>query len=162
MTEIFVVGKRMESSYIIDFRMDSFFFPVKLDTGAKRTVFSAGVFEDDLTQEKLERIKDYCEKRAGAKEQFISASGDSFWGYLTTAKSVRIGSTIFHDFRFYLVIENKRDIALLGYDFIDRCTYSHILGGDIIVTAVNEVGYGELEGAMQSDEVFAFIDSLSD
>ena len=143
--------------------MDSFFFPVKFDTGAKYTVISAGVFDDDLTPEKLERIKDYCEKHVGCKEQFISASGDPFWGYLVTVGSVRIGSTRFHDFRFYLVVENKRDIALLGFDFIDKCKCSHEPNGNYIMSEFDEVSYRKgQQNAIEADELISFIDALAE
>ena len=163
MTEIFVVGERADSSYSIDFEMDSFFFPIKLDTGAKYTVISAGAFDDELTPEKLECIKSYCEDHVSRKEKFISASGDPFWGYLAKVNSVRIGSTMFHDFMFYLVIENKRDIALLGFDFIDKCKCLHEANGNFVLSQFDEFRYKQdQEKALNVNELVTFIDSLSD
>ena len=134
---------------------------VKWDTGAAKTVISIGAISDVITPEKLAKLIELCETRCGRlKKRFESASGDPFYGYPVCVSNVIFGGEMLSKFCYYLVLENKRDIALLGYDFIDRCTYSHISGGDIIVTAFNEVGYGEIDGAMRSDEVSAFIGSL--
>lgn len=65
------------------------------------------------------------------------------------------------DFRYYLVIESKRDIALLGYDFIDNCRCSHEPGKHFYLTGFDADSYGTGTGVMDSDEVIAFIDSLS-
>jgi len=163
LTDIFVVGKRKGSSYLIDFEMGSFFFPIKLDTGAKHTVISVGSFDDGLTPAKLEYIKEYCEKHISCKERFISASGDPFWGYLTEVDSVRIGSSIFHDFKFYLVVENKRDIALLGFDFIDKCKSLHEPNGNYILSKFDEKSYKkEHQKALNTNKLISFMDSLSD
>ena len=81
---------------------------------------------------------------------------------MTTAKSVRIGSTIFHDFRFYLVIENKRDIALLGFDFLDKCKCTHEPNGNYILSEFDDIGYEkDSKVSINADEIVAYLDSLS-
>ena len=79
-----------------------------------------------------------------------------------TAHNVTIGNTVFPEFHYYLVVENQRDVALLGYDFTDCCKSTHDPHGDIIVTEFDDLVYGIGDiGAMDSDEVITYIDSLS-
>ena len=85
-----------------------------------------------LTETNLERMKVYCEKRSVRKEQFISASGHTFWGYLVTAHDVKMSN------------------ATLRTE------------SDILITEFDEDSYGTPDGALESDEVIAFMDSLSD
>lgn len=91
----------------------------------------------------------------------MSASGDAFRGYLTLAHDVVVDTFVFSDFYYYLVVENKRDIALLGYDFIDKCGYSHLPEEDIVITAFDDAAY-ELEagGIMDGAELVSYMDAL--
>ena len=162
MSEIHIVAERVGSTYRIPITLSNSDFGIKLDTGAKYTVISATAIKDTLTEEDLERIKSHCEKRCGRREEFISASGHSFFGYPVLAHNVEMGDSILKDFQYYLVVENKRDIALLGFDFIDQCVFSHKTKEDIVLTAFDEGGYGEPNGALENDEVIALIDSLTD
>ena len=161
MIETDIYAERLGSSYQIPIYMGSFAFNIKLDTGAKYTVISAKSLNSELTEGNLEQIKEYCEKRSARKERFISASGHSFFGYLATAHDVEIDNTSFSEFRYYLVAENKRDIALMGYDFIDHCRLSSDPQGDIYISGFDDNSYGKDEGAMESDELVSLIDSLS-
>ena len=113
MNRILVVGKRTNTCYDVDFRLEKSFLSLKYDTGAVSTVISARLLRRSLTPENLGRIKDFCEAQECDKAKLFSASGHSFWGYLVRADSVRIGSSKFYNFYFYLVVENERDIALL-------------------------------------------------
>ena len=161
MTEIFVVGKQSDSSYVIDFETGPFFFPLKLDTGAKYTVISAKTLKHDLDEGKLERLKEFCESQGCEKELFVSASGGTFWGYLTSVSAVRIGSSRFHDFRFYLVVKNERDVSLLGFDFINKCKYIHEANGNFIMSQFDDVSYKRgNHRAMKIEDVVSCIDSL--
>ena len=161
MTDIFVVGNREESSYLIDFEMGEVFLPIKYDTGAKYTVISARALKHNLKEDELQRIKEYCETNVSRKEQFVSASGDPFWGYLAHAENVRIGNSRFSDFFFYLVVENKRDIALLGFDFLDKCKRHAEPLGNYILSEFDEVSYKKSqERAMNGKDLIAFMDSL--
>ena len=66
------------------------------------------------------------------------------------------------EFRYFLVVENQRDIALLGFDFIDNCKGTFEPHSDIEIKEFDETSYWEgTAGAMNNDEVIAFIDSLS-
>ena len=135
---------------------------LKWDSGAKYTVISVKVLNSDLSGEDLEQIKQYCDGHSSHREQFVSASGHTFDGYLVTAHDATIGNTVFSEFHYYLVVENQRDVALLGYDFTDCCKSYHDPHSDIIVTEFDDEGYEAADsGAMDSDEVIAFVDSLS-
>ena len=64
--------------------------------------------------------------------------------------------------KYPLEVEIRRDIALLGFDFIDRCRFTHEPEGDIVLAEFDLNGYGVASGAMDCDEVIAFLDSLSE
>lgn len=78
------------------------------------------------------------------------------------AHDVKMGNTILRDFRYYLVIKNPRDVALLGFDFIDRCAGIIKMVDDVVFTEFDEDGYSILDGVLENDELIAFIDSLSE
>ena len=160
MNNVNMKAKRLPSDYEITARIGNRMLALKYDTGAKYTVISVGAFDKSLAEKGLETFKAYCEEHCSNKYKgdFISATGDPFKGYLITAHDVKIGNNVLRDFRYYLVVENKRDIALLGFDFIDKCKRSADAYGDILITAFD--GYGKLDGVMENDEVMAYIDSL--
>ncbi len=162
MNDINVVAKREASSYRVSVDIDNRVFTIKFDTGATDTVISVRVFSNSLTDSDLEKFTKYCEEHSRHNKEFISATGDSFKGYLVTAHNVRLGKSVLPNFRYYLVIESKRDIALLGYDFIDKCQCSHDPGKNFYLTGFDVDNYGKDAGTMENDEVIAFIDSLSD
>ena len=135
---------------------------LKWDTGAKYTVISARMLDDTITDKALKQMKEYCEKNHKHKERFVSASGDPIDGYLSHAENVVVDETVLRDFHYYLIFENKRDIALLGFDFIDNCVRSADAHGDIIVSGFDEEGYGTVADALESDELISLIDLLSE
>ena len=154
--------ERENSTYFLLADLGQFVPTLKFDTGSQYTVISAGMLGRSLTADQKKHFKDYCEKHSSRKEKFISASGDPFFGYPVSVHDVNIGGTSLPVFYYYLVIENKRDIALLGFDFIDRCKCSHNPHGNFVITEFDEDGYGKLDGVMENDDVMAFIDSLGD
>ena len=162
MIKVDITANNVASSYRVPMILGESILGLKWDSGAKYTVISVKVLNSDLSATDLDRIKRFCDGRSNHKEQFISASGHTFDGYLVMAHNVTIGNTVFPEFHYYLVVENQRDVALLGYDFTDCCKSSHDPHGDIIVTEFDDLGYGTGDiGAMDSDEVITYIDSLS-
>ena len=162
MSKVDIIANNVASSYRVPMILGESILGIKWDSGAKYTVISVKVLNSGLSGEDLERIMQYCDAHGNRREQFISASGHSFDGNLVTARDVTIGNTVFPIFHYYLVVENQRDVALLGYDFTDCCKSSHDPHSDIIVTEFDDAGYGSADlRAMDSDEVIAFIDSLS-
>jgi len=155
-----ITVEREQSVYMIDVDMNDRVFDIKWDSGAADTVISIGALDDSLSPEELVKFKVYCENKGKCKKQFISATGDVFYGYLVSAHNAVIGGALVQNFCYYIVLENKRDIALLGFDFIDRCKYTHEPHSDILITAVDLDGYGELEEAMDSDEILTYVDSF--
>ncbi len=81
---------------------------------------------------------------------------------MVKAASVRIGSSKFYDFYFYLVVENDRDIALLGFDFIDKTKRIIEPCGNCMMSQFDESTYkrSQKEKAIDADELIAFMDSL--
>lgn len=84
--------------------------------------------------------------------EHTARSGDPFYWYLSHAENVIVGNTVLRNFYYYLVFENKRDIALLGFDFIDSCFGSFDVHNDIIVTGFDEEGYGTV-GTVINDNI---------
>ena len=162
MSNVDIVAHRVESLYRISFSMGRFTLSLKLDTGAKYTVISAGMLDDTLTEDKLEKIKSFCEKNSIRKEQFISAGGGTFFGYLVNAHNAKMDSVILNDFYFYLVIENKRDIALLGFDFIEHCGGTINIHDNIIINEFDDSSYAVANKAIECDALISLIYSLSE
>lgn len=157
-----IVANRTSAKYRIPMVIGESVFGIKYDTGAKYTVISASVFNSELTESDLIKIKDYCNDHGHHKERFISASGHYFDGYLVTAHDVTIGNTEFKEFHYFLITENERDIALLGFDFIDNCRDSHDPHGSIKITEFDEAGYKDMTAeGINNDEIIAYIDSLT-
>ena len=162
MIDLNITAIRESSTYRINAKMGKIAFSLKFDTGATDTVISARVFSNSLTDSDLEKFTKYCEEHSPHNKEFISATGDSFKGYPVTAHNVRMGKSVLPDFRYYLVVESKRDIALLGYDFIDNCGCSHDPSKNFYLTGFDAERYGKSDGTMENDEMIAYIDSLSD
>ena len=152
----------MSSSFRVPVVLSESILGLKWDSGAKHTVISVRVLKSDLLDDDLESVKGYCESNCKRKERFVSASGHSFDGYLITAHHVKVGNANLPEFHYYLVVENQRDVALLGYDFVDCCKSFHNPHDDIIVTEFDDEEYGKrVIESMDSDELLAYIDSLS-
>ena len=162
MNNLNVVAKREASSYRVPIDIDDRVFTIKFDSGATDTVISARVFSNSLKESDLARFTEYCEEHSQHNKEFISATGHTFKGYLVTAHNVRLGKSVLPDFRYYLVVESERDIALLGFDFIDKCRCSHDPGRHFYLTGFDVESYGADIGAMENDEVVAFMDSLTE
>ena len=159
------MGKRKDTCYDVRFEVGPFFVRTKYDTGSVVTVISAGSFIDKPTPEQKKRIKDFCENKSCDKALLKGASGHPFWGYLVKADTVRIGNSKFNDFYFYLVVENERDIALLGYDFIDKTKRVVEPCGNCMMSQFDEAAYSKVhqrKQAIDGAELFAFMDSLTD
>lgn len=162
MISLNAIAERDCASYTIDIDIMDYVLDVKWDTGAANTVISLGAIDDEISFADFTTFKNYCEQHySKVRKEFTSASGGSFYGYPISVNEVKIGGKKIPSFLFYLVLENKRDIALLGFDFIDRCSFSHKADSNITLSEFNESGYGEFEGAMGSDEFISLIDSLS-
>ena len=163
MIEMNVPVERDSSAYRVSFDMGNYVPVLKFDTGARYTVISARILYRDVSDEQLRNMTEYCEKNyTKGKEQFLSASGDIICGYPATFHNVKVGDAVLPKFNFYLIPENKRDIALLGYDFIEHCNGSFNMEKNIILTEFNDEAYGAPEGAIEGDELISLIDSLAE
>ena len=162
MTEIDITARRVGAVYEVLVNLGKYTPSLKWDTGAKYTVISARALDKNLSDDALEQMKLYCEKNHKRKEKFISASGDPIYGYLSRTRNAVLDSTVLNDFHYYLVLENKRDIALLGYDFIDNCNRSANAHGDIVVTGFDNEGYITSGDVLEADELISLIDSLTE
>lgn len=113
--------------------------PVKFDTGAIATIFTAKVF--GLGEEGVKVIADKIEQKALMRQGFTSATGHTFYGYPCYCDNIRLDDVILRRFYYYLVLDSSRSKALLGDDFISCCTFSHGYESDIVVTGFNMEKY---------------------
>ena len=119
--------------YVVPVELGETFLIAEFDTGAGTTIISLDVFTGKIADEKREKIKDFFSQKSVLAEEFRSASGDSIYGYPVYADGAVIGGVSFPSFTYYLIVENKRSLALIGHDFIDHCQFSHKFGDDIII-----------------------------
>ena len=125
MTEVSIIASKSRATFNVPFQIGENVFSMKFDTGAASTVISSEIFIDEMTEEKKSTIKNFLQERNVIGIEFTSASGDCFVGYLIHANGVVVDEAVFADFYYYLVLDNKRVIALLGDDFIDHCECQH-------------------------------------
>ncbi len=158
MTEVSIIASKSRATFNVPFQIGENVFSMKFDTGAASTVISSEIFIDEMTEEKKSTIKNFLQERNVIGIEFTSASGDCFVGYLIHANGVVVDEAVFADFYYYLVLDNKRVIALLGDDFIDHCEFQHNVHGDIVITGFDFAEYGNFDGAMENDELLYFLD----
>ncbi|MCR5097477.1 MAG: retropepsin-like domain-containing protein [Lachnospiraceae bacterium] len=156
-----IVAEMVGSEYRIPVDMGGIAFSIKFDNGAGSTVVSIDAYAKNLSDDEKNRIKDYCESHSSGKSRFRSASGDFFFGYPVIANNVFLGNTCFKEFYYYIVIENKRNISLLGVDFLDNCEYVHKPHENIVISSFDEISYsGRSMNIIDNNDLVTFIDSL--
>ena len=162
LSNVSVTARLNKSSYRIAMTLAGSTFNIKLDTGANSTVISAKSIDRVLSEADMKTIEAWCISEGAPKYKFLSATGDDLIGYGMVAHNVKLGAAIFQNFHFYLVLGNKRNIALLGVDFISKCEGSFTPDGDIVITGFDRDNYGKIDGALEAEELIAFIDSLTE
>ncbi len=115
--------------------------PVKFDTGAVATIFTAKVF--GLSEERVRAVASRIEQKALTRQSFTSATGHIFYGYPCYCDNIKLGDIILKRFYYYLVLDSSRSKALIGDDFISCCTFSHSYESDIVVTGFHAEKYGK-------------------
>lgn len=150
-----------EGLYVLPVEIGGKVFDMKLDLGAGSTVISIDFFADGATDEQRQKAIQFIKGSNAKTGRFIGATGDEFQGYLVHAKDVSIGETKFPDFYYYVVLENKRIIALLGSDFLEHCEYQHKLKGEFEITEFDFDGYiADREDAINYEDIVEFIDEM--
>ena len=162
MTDVNIKAAKNGAVYNVPIEIGPNYFVAKFDTGAGVTVISSGLFLDDKSGEALEKLEDYFKSRGCCGREFVSASGDTMFGYKIHANDVMIDNTNFSDFYYYFILNSKRAIALLGDDFIECCYFSHIPHEGIDISKFDFEDYGTMEeNDIRNDELIEFIDSLA-
>ena len=163
MIDVSVKAEKNGTVYNVPLRIGMDFFDAKFDTGSSTTVISASVFYDGWSDAEMSKLRSFCEGKGCELREFTSASGHKIAGYPVVANDVLIGKTIFKKFYYYLIINGRREMSLLGDDFIDNCSYTHEPHDDVEITQFDDDNYcGTSGNYMNSDEVINFIDSLVD
>lgn len=143
---------------------------LKFDNGASYTVIAASVLLQHLTDDGAKQLDQYLSRRAATdhgkdvapfQKKFRSATGDAMTGYLVDSGKIKFGSAELSHFYYYLVPRNKRPVVLLGNDFLRYCEYTHAIGGNILITKMDEDAYAKhYANAMSVDELAAVIDEI--
>lgn len=150
------------SGHVIRTKVGNSSFMMKFDTGAKDTVISSDVFHGAISDESRDKLIRALDAKKLNTKEFVSASGDGFKGYLVKAKEVSFDKCKLPVFYYYIVVKNKRVIALLGEDFIDNCKYSHEPSGDICITQFNDEAYDvSISGSLSEDDLVSLIEGLA-
>ena len=161
MTEVSVIAERSGTVNNIPIQLGMNYFDAKFDTGSSVTVVSASVFYDGWSDEDIARLREYCTKKGCQQREFKSASGHKISGYPVTVKDVCVGETVFSIFRYYLIIDGRREMSLIGDDFIDNCRYSHEPHGNINITAFDFDSYAADQiDSLDSDELLGLLDEF--
>ena len=162
MTDITVIAERAGTVHNIPIQIGMYYFDAKFDTGSSVTVVSASVFYNGWNDRELKALKALCIQKGCALREFKSASGHKINGYPVYAKDVSIGETKFQLFKYYLIIDGRREMSLIGDDFIDNCRYSHEPHGDVHITAFDFDEYeAEHEASLDNEELLNLIDELT-
>lgn len=138
---------------------------MKFDTGAVNTVIGLRTLFKYLSKNNLDKLLNMFEISGIHKEKFNSASGDALYGYPCVLHDVEVSGIRIKNFCFYIIVNDKRTLSLLGNDFISFCDFSHKKGEDIIITNYNDVeAYKSFMIKSQSkvlelDEIFKDINS---
>ena len=149
------------SDHVIRARLGKFSFIIKFDTGARDTVISSDVFHGDISDNERNKLITKLDSMNLRTKNFVSASGDEFKGYLVKARSISFERCKLPFFYYYLVVKNKRVIALLGEDFVDKCRFTHEPNDDICITQFDDISYNaDLSGAISEDELIELIDAI--
>lgn len=134
----------------------------KFDTGAVDTAIS---FEALLAGKRHQADKEIFIQKLRSDiptKKFISASGDSMEGYLCEASDIFISGSMLPKFYYYLVLDVKKEVALLGDDFISCCGFRHNVKDSIIIESFDSSEYmkNHKPKALSSEELMlALIES---
>ena len=131
----------------------------RFDTGAINTVFSLdNITAGDVDAEKFEELI----KKQSKEKMFHSVTGDEIIGYPVVAENVYIAGSKFEKFFYYLVVNTKENIALIGDDFISKCKFYHEVNGDIVVDSFDYEQYeNDFVDAMSENRVSELFDLCS-
>ena len=106
---------------------------MKFDTGAVRTVISIWSLFQHLSINTINRLKEGFENAGIKSKEFSSASGNELKGYPCVIHNAKLNGVVIKDFCFYLILDTRRKIALIGDDFVSCCDFHHIIDGDIVI-----------------------------
>ena len=163
MTDMEIIVRRINENtgHGVKIRIDNHALLLKYDTGAKNTVISIDTLFGKIPFVVRERIREAFSKRNLIPREFISATGDTFLGYLVCASNVKIDKEVFPKFYYYVVIENKRTLALLGEDFIDNADYTHLRHDDIKITGFDFDFYeASFTDAISEEDMVGIIENV--
>ena len=148
--------------YIINVIGNNIALKMKFDTGANKTVISSQLIFGDMTQEQIDIIRKYCNEKV-TPEIFTSASGHNIIGYPAILENVIIGDACIEHFFYYLILEdleNDRQIALLGNNFINCCEFSHQINGNIHLLHFDEEKYSISVNVVNTADLLDIFDPL--
>lgn len=90
---------------------------MNFDTGAQHTVISSSLLFRNIDLKKRKLLEDVLVNKS--LQKFRSASGDVIHGVWCLLKDVKLGEIVVPNFYFNLILNAKRNIALLGNDVVN-------------------------------------------
>lgn len=161
MTNISVTAEKNGTVYNVPIRIGMDFFDAKFDTGSSTTVIAASVFYDGWSDEELKKLESFCESKGCVKREFTSASGHKIAGYPVVATDIWIGDTEFKEFHYYLITNGRKEMSLLGDDFIENCGYHHLPHGNIEINTFDDEAYmRNRDNSLSNEDFLKFIDAV--
>lgn len=152
---------RESANYEIPISINGQDIMLKFDTGASSSIISFNYFKENISNEVIDIVVNYCEKNCKIKQSFIASTGDSMIGYLVDAGQIKMGKNILPHFYYYFIPKNNKCVALLGNDFLHYCEYSHKICGDIIISNIDMNEYQKkFQGAINGQELINYINYL--
>lgn len=162
MTDINLTAERCGTVHNIPIQFDMYYFDAKFDTGSSVTVISASVLYEEWDESNTKLLEELCAEKGCEPKEFKSASGHKIRGYPVIAQNVSVGENIFPFFKYYFIVGGRKEMSLIGDDFIDNCRYYHDPHGDINISAFDFDSYEIMpNGFLQSDELLTMIDNMA-
>ena len=129
--------------YVYDLHPDGDIMPFQVDTGASVTFLGLNSFCNPERKNDYELLKRIIEKEIilgkfeGVKDSASTATREEVEMYPCKYKGVSISGTRPITLYFYIYLGDV-SVPLLGFDYIDDCSYHHSIGGELVVNAVAE------------------------
>ena len=133
---------KLNNSYFVGIkglRRDGKMLPFLVDTGASISLVGLNTISDRLSDRKLlkEITKEAIQQEhiTAYSERFKTVTAESIEVYPCKCSGISVSDTLPITLYFGLFLGDIT-LPLLGFDYLDDCTYHHSIGGDLLISAV--------------------------
>ena len=126
---------------IYNLHPDGDIMPFQFDTGASVTFLGINSFCDEENKEEYELLRNIVKEEIAdgkydvVKDSASTATKEEVYMYPCRYDGVSISGTKPIVLYFFLYLGDV-SVPLLGFDYIDDCSYHHSIGGELVVNAV--------------------------